>query len=204
MDFEKIFSRWHRFVKSLKDELKLTYLVGQDDLSGRLIRSLIGRQKITFCFKTQPICCLVGDFGSPSGLFLSAGVRKGIIGLWNCDISFVGSVTFCSILKLSCDLIRRYVVPYFLQKKSLLLPTYYEIRGLAGSQDSAHIHSSVPTSLTNLYTLVVATLNNKRPLYRLHQVACIVASYTGDIITEGHLYSISSIAYLIVKKSGRQ
>ena len=56
-------------------------------------------------------------------------------------------------------LIRRYIVLYFLPKKSLLLPTYYEIRGLVGSQNGANIHMSVPTSLqylaTNLYTSVV-------------------------------------------------
>ena len=33
------------------------------------------------------------------------------------DISLVGSGTICSIFKLSCDLISRYIVPYFLQKK---------------------------------------------------------------------------------------
>ena len=56
-------------------------------------------------------------------------------------------------------LIRSYIVPYFLLKKSLLLPTYYEIRGLVGSQNGANIHMSVPQSLqylpTNLYTSVV-------------------------------------------------
>ena len=55
-------------------------------------------------------------------------------------------------------LIRRYIVLYFLQKKSLLLPTYYEIRGVVGSQDGTNIHSSAPISLyylpTNLDTSV--------------------------------------------------
>ena len=39
------------------------------------------------------------------------------------DITLVGRATFCSILTLSFDLIRRYIVLYFLQKKSILLPT---------------------------------------------------------------------------------
>ena len=56
---------------------------------------------------------------------------------------------------------RRYIVLYFLLRKSLLLPT--EIRGLVGSQDCAYFHWSVPTSLyylpTNLYTLVVDFIN---------------------------------------------
>ena len=56
-------------------------------------------------------------------------------------------------------LIRWYIVPYFLLKKSLLLPTNYEIRGLVGSQNGANIHMSVPKSLqylpTNLYTSMV-------------------------------------------------
>ena len=36
--------------QSLKDKLKLTYLVGQNNLSGRLIRSIIGRRKILDMF----------------------------------------------------------------------------------------------------------------------------------------------------------
>ena len=58
-------------------------------------------------------------------------------------------------------LIRWYIVLVlsFLQKKSFLLPTYYEIRGLVGSQNGANIHSLVPTSLQdtaiNLYMSVV-------------------------------------------------
>ena len=56
-------------------------------------------------------------------------------------------------------LIRRYIVLYFLPKKSFLLPTYYGIRGLVGSQNGANIHLSVPTSLQdpaiNLYMSVV-------------------------------------------------
>ena len=55
-------------------------------------------------------------------------------------------------------LIHRYIVLYFLPQKSLLLPTYYEIKGLVGSQDSTNIHLSVPISLyylpTNLDTSV--------------------------------------------------
>ena len=46
-----------------------------------------------------------------------------------------------------CGLIRRHIVLYFLLKKALLLPTYYEIRGLVGSQDGTNIHLSVPISL---------------------------------------------------------
>ena len=75
------------------------------------------------------------------------------------DITLVCSATFCSFIKLSCDLIRRYIVLYFLPKKLFLLPTNDKIIGLVGSQDGANIHSLVPTSLnhlrTNLYTSVV-------------------------------------------------
>ena len=49
-------------------------------------------------------------------------------------------------------LFRRYIVLYFLPKKSLLLPTYYEIRGLVGTQDGTNIHLSVPISLYYLPT----------------------------------------------------
>ena len=70
-------------------------------------------------------------------------------------------------------LIRRYIVPYYLLKKSLLLPTYFEIRGLVGSQNGTNIHMSVPKSLqylpTNLYTSVVDFIYFRRlvesPLY---------------------------------------
>ena len=75
------------------------------------------------------------------------------------DISLVGRATFCSILKLSFDLIRRYIVLYFLPNKLILLPTNDKIKGLICSQNGANIHSSVPTSLQyptiNLYTSVV-------------------------------------------------
>ena len=75
------------------------------------------------------------------------------------DITLVGSATFCSILKLSCDVIHRYTVLYFLPKRSILLPTNDRITGLVGSQNSANILSSVPTSLQdpviNLYMPVV-------------------------------------------------
>ena len=74
------------------------------------------------------------------------------------NITLVGSATFCSVLKLSCDLIRRYTVLYFLPKKSLLLPTNDIIRGLVVSQNGANIHTTMPISLfylqTNLYTSV--------------------------------------------------
>ena len=82
------------------------------------------------------------------------------------DITLVGSATFCSFLKLSCDLIRRYTVLYFLPKKLFLLPTNDRITGLVGSQDGAKIHLSVPTSLyylpTNLYTSVVDLIYVRR------------------------------------------
>ena len=75
------------------------------------------------------------------------------------DITLVGSATFCSILKLSCDLIRWYTVLYFLPKRAILLPTNDKITGLVGSQNGANIHWSVPTSLQDpaisLYTSVV-------------------------------------------------
>ena len=65
-----------------------------------------------------------------------------------------------------CGLIHRYIVLYFLPKKSFLLPTYYEIRGLVGSQNGANIHSSVQTSLQdpaiNLYTSVVDLIYFRR------------------------------------------
>ena len=62
-------------------------------------------------------------------------------------------------LKLSFDLIRRYIVLYFLPKTSILLLTNDKIKGLIGSQDGANIPSSVPTSLhdpaINLYKSAV-------------------------------------------------
>ena len=82
------------------------------------------------------------------------------------DISLVGRATFWSILKLSFDLIRRYIVPYYLPKKSILLPTNDKIKGLIGSQDGANIPSSVPTSLQdpviNLYKSVVDFIHVRR------------------------------------------
>ena len=89
------------------------------------------------------------------------------------DITLVGSATFCSILKLSCDLIRRYTVLYFLPKMSILLPTNDKITGLVCSQNGANIYWSVPTSLQdpaiNLYTSVVDFLKFRHlvesPLY---------------------------------------
>ena len=52
-------------------------------------------------------------------------------------IILVGSTTICLKVR---GLIRRYIVLYILLKKLLLLPTYYEIRGLVGSQDGTNIH----------------------------------------------------------------
>ena len=75
------------------------------------------------------------------------------------DRTLVGSAIFCLILKLSCGLIRRYTILYFLPKKSNLLSTNYKITGFVVCQNGAHIPSSVPKSLqylvTNLYTSVV-------------------------------------------------
>ena len=62
------------------------------------------------------------------------------------DLTLVGSATFCSILKLSCVLIRRYIVLYFLPRKPILLPTNDKIKGLVIRQYGANIHWSVPTS----------------------------------------------------------
>ena len=65
-------------------------------------------------------------------------------------------------------LIRQFIVLYFSLKKSLLLPTYHEIRSfkIVGSQDGTYFHWSVPTSLyylpTNLYTSVVDFINVRR------------------------------------------
>ena len=82
------------------------------------------------------------------------------------NITLVGSATFCSILKLFCDLIRRHTVLYFSPKKALLLPTNDKIKGLVGSQNGSNIHKSVPTSLcspaTNLYTSVVDFVKFRR------------------------------------------
>ena len=57
------------------------------------------------------------------------------------DIILVGRAMFCSILKLSFDLIRRYIVLYFLPKKSILLPTNDKITGIIGSQNGPNVHS---------------------------------------------------------------
>ena len=77
----------------------------------------------------------------------------------------VGRATFCSILKVSFDLIRWYIVLYFLPKKSIL-PTNGKIKGLIGSQNGANIHSSVLTSLQyptiKLYTSVVDFIHFRR------------------------------------------
>ena len=63
-------------------------------------------------------------------------------------------------------LIRRYIVPYYLQKKIVLLPTKRKIRPFVGRQKDANIHWSVPTSLydlaINLYTLVVHFIKFRR------------------------------------------
>ena len=50
----------------------------------------------------------------------------------------------CSILKLSIDLIRRYIVLYFLPKTPHLLPTNGKITRLVSSQNDANIPSLVP------------------------------------------------------------
>ena len=52
----------------------------------------------------------------------------------------VSRATFCSILKLSLHLIRRYIVLCFLPKNPVLLPTNDKIKGLIGSQNGASIH----------------------------------------------------------------
>ena len=82
------------------------------------------------------------------------------------DIALVSRAMFCSILKLSCDIIRRYTVLYFLPKRSLLLPTNDKITGLVGSQNGTNFHTSVPISLshlpTNLYTSVADSLKFRR------------------------------------------
>ena len=70
-----------------------------------------------------------------------------------------GSATICLVIKLSCGIIFRYIVLYFLPKGTLLLPTKYKIRGFVVHQNGVNIHLSVPTSLyylaTNLDTLGV-------------------------------------------------
>ena len=70
------------------------------------------------------------------------------------DKTSVGRATFCSILKLSFDLIRQYIVLYFLPKNSILLPTNDKITGLVIRQNGANVHKSVPTRLYYLPTYV--------------------------------------------------
>ena len=69
------------------------------------------------------------------------------------DRTLVSSATFCSILKLSCELIHCYIV------LKLLLPTSLKIIGLISSQNGTNVDWSVPTSLQdpaiNLYTSMV-------------------------------------------------
>ena len=71
---------------------------------------------------------------------------------------------FWSILNF--DLIRQYIVLYFLPKDSILLRTNDKIKGLIGSQDGANIPSLVPTSLQdpaiNLYKSVVDFIHVRR------------------------------------------
>ena len=102
----------------------------------------------------------------------SAAAIKSEVGLWNYKFlslnyqTLVSMAAICLILKLSCVLIGRYIVLYFLPKRQLLLPTNYDIRGLVVTQNSANSHSSVPTSLQdpaiNLYTSVVYFINFRR------------------------------------------
>ena len=84
------------------------------------------------------------------------------------DRTLVRSARFCLIVKLSCNLICRYIVLYFLPKKSLLLLTNYEIKGLVVSHNGTNIHLLVPTSLnypaTNLYTSVVDLIYFRRSM----------------------------------------
>ena len=74
--------------------------------------------------------------------------------------------------------IRRYIVLYFLQKKSLLLPTYYEIRGLVGSQDGTNIHSLVPISLYYLPINLDTSVADFIYFRRLVGVQCFFISFT--------------------------
>ena len=99
------------------------------------------------------------------------------------DIALVGRATFCSILKLSCDLICGYTVLYFLPKRSLLLPTNDEITGLVGSQNGANIYTSVPISLSPLPTNVYLYTSSfvvvwKRP-FRYHTVSFFLHAPAG-------------------------
>ena len=74
------------------------------------------------------------------------------------DISLVGRATFCFILKLSFDLIRRYIVLYFLPKTPHLLPNKSKKMRFSRQPErrlfplAGAYKSTVPT---NLYTSVV-------------------------------------------------
>ena len=66
----------------------------------------------------------------------------------------------------------------FYKKKSLLLPTYYEIRGLVGSQDGTNIHSSVPISLYYLPINLDTSVADFIYFRRLVGVQCFFISFT--------------------------
>ena len=130
--------------QSLRDYLKLTYLVGQNNLSGRQMMPLISRQ--TGLNMLNILVKIPHRFIDFLLTFVSSGQKRDnrTVELWflgHNDITLVDRATIC----LSIDLIRRYIVLYFFPKKSLLLPIYYEIIGLVGSQDGAYFHWSVPT-----------------------------------------------------------
>ena len=82
------------------------------------------------------------------------------------DRTLVSSTILCLILKLSCGLIGRHTVLYFLPKTPHLLATKYKIRPLVVRQNGSNIHWSVPTSLdylpTYLYTSVADFIHVRR------------------------------------------
>ena len=116
--------------QSLKDQLKLTYLVGQNNLSGRPNRPLIGRRKILDMFNflvKKPTDLLFGRrlWTAVGSVFVgrtqkryNRPVELCFVGLN--DKTLVGSATSDLILKLSCGLIRRYIVLYFCTQKATI------------------------------------------------------------------------------------
>ena len=107
-------------------------MVGEKELCfGRLNRPLIGRLKILDMFKflvKNPTDLLVGrPLKTSSGSFLVGRSQKRYNRPMEAsffslnDPTLVGTATFCSILKLSCDLIRHYIVLYFCTQKATSL-----------------------------------------------------------------------------------
>ena len=89
-----------------------------------------------------------------------------LVTLVGSGVLFSSTTTFCSISKLCCDLIGRYVVLYILQKKTLVPTMNIEKQMFVGRQKDANVYLSMPTSrhylATNLYTSVVDFIHFRR------------------------------------------